>query len=76
LRADVQIAEVLLGAEHVGHMLSRLMRQVGEPLPPVIPVANKKSLWLAMFALNGALKKHDPALFVPLVDDLVVMVQD
>ncbi len=73
---DVVIAEVLLGAADVANMLARLMRQVGEPSPPVIPEANKKALWLAMFALNGRLKKHDPALFVPLVDDLVAMVQD
>lgn len=82
LRADVQIcggedvvvAEVLLGAKNVSDVLARLTRQEGEP--PLILEANKKSLWMAMFVLNGALKKHGAALFAPLVDDLVSMVQD
>ena len=73
---DVVIAEVLLDAEDVGEMLVRLTRQKSEPLPPVVLEANKKALWMAMFVLNGALKKQDAALFAPLVDDLVAMVQD
>lgn len=84
LRADVQIcgneevviAEVLLGAEHVEKRLARLTRKLSEPPPPVILEANKKALWVAMFVLNGTLKKHDAALFAPLVADLVAMVQD
>ena len=86
LRADVQIcggedvviAEVLLGAAAMEDILVRLTRQIpeGGTPPPVIPEANKKALWMAMFVLNEALKKHDAALFTPLVDELVSTVQD